>query len=90
MPRWYHDASVSSDITLGRGLLRDDGRNRQIRIAVRVDATQVQIQINSVFHDGLGSSESVDGRLAQLHDESTRTFEGLITDTTRALMGGEV
>lgn len=88
VPRWYHDTSVTADITLGRGLLRDDGSNRQIRIAVRVDDTQAQVQMNCVFHDALAEQESVDAKLARLHEESTRTFEGTITEATRALMGG--
>lgn len=89
VPRWYHDTAVSADITLGRGLLRDDGFNRQIRIALRVDANQAQIQMNAVFHDALDEAQSIEDRLARLHEESTRTFEGTITDATRALMGGK-
>lgn len=89
VPRWYADASTSVDITLGRGLLRDDRSNRQILIAARVDATRAQVQINSVFHDALANGESVESLLGRLHEESTRTFEGIITDATRARMGGK-
>lgn len=89
VPRWYADATASADITLGRGLLRDDSSNRQIRIAARVDATQAHVGMNCVFHDALATGESVESLLGRLHEESTRTFEGIITDATRALMGGK-
>lgn len=88
VPRWYHDVASSADITLGRGLLREDGLNRQLRIAIRVDAATAKVQMNAVFHNALTASDSVDGTLSALHDESTRTFEGVIADGTRTLMGG--
>ena len=88
VPGWYRDATSSCDITLGRGVLRDDGFNRQIRIAIRVDATQAQIKMNAVFHDKLGPGVSIDQNLDRLHKESNRTFEDIITATTRQRMGG--
>jgi uncharacterized protein (TIGR04255 family) len=90
LPHWYENSTEASDITFGRGLLHDDLFNRQINIRVRRMQKDFTIQIRSVFSNML-RQQSKSELLEQLHNESNKVFEALITDATRIeVMGGLV
>ena len=87
VPNWYSDSSESIDITLGKGYVGLDGRNRQVKIKVRRGET-VKFHVTSVFHNSLLEKQTIEAALEKLHEESNESFESIITDNTRALMGG--
>lgn len=90
VPAWYADTSVASDVTLGKGLVVKDGFNRQVRIAVRPSGdAEVEIVATTLFHNRHDKG-SVGDELEAIHEESNKTFESLITETTRQHMGGWV
>jgi uncharacterized protein (TIGR04255 family) len=89
LPEWYSESTEAVDITLGRGILQEDGFNRQFRFKVRVKA-EVSAEIRSTFHDLVQAQLSLHKALEKLHDESSRAFEEMITNETRhSVMGGE-
>ena len=90
VPSWYADATETLDITLGRGLLKKEGFNRQVRVKVRFreEEDDIQVEFRTNLHDSLDGND-VDSVLERLHSESNEIFEALITDTTREqVMGG--
>ena len=89
IPNWYEDCSESLDLTLGRGLLPIDGRNRQVRVKVDAGTDPVKVQVHAQFHDVVEGGVSLRDVLERLHAESNRTFESVITDHLRdEVMGG--
>lgn len=91
IPQWYAECRESLDMTLGRGFLQLDGKNRQVVMGVRTVADPVTVQIQATFHDAVREGENLRELLERLHDESNETFELLITDRTRnEVMGGRV
>lgn len=89
IPHWYADADEPLDITLGRGFLQQQGKNRIIKIKVRTQDAVATVLMQSYFHNRLSPDADVLAVLEELHDESTSTFEALITDTLRIdVMGG--
>lgn len=89
LPQWYDDAAESCDVILGRGVVKLEGRNRQLRISVRFIDEKVRVDIQSAFHDRLADSDGYITLLEKLHEESNRSFESLLTDETRQkVMGG--
>jgi hypothetical protein len=88
IPRWYHDSRESIDVTVGRGFLPYDGRNRSISVAVRSFTDPVTVEFQAAFHDTVADPDLI-RLLEALHDESNETFESLISDRTRNdIMGG--
>jgi uncharacterized protein (TIGR04255 family) len=89
IPTSYAEVAEASDITLGRGLLPVDGKNRVVKVAVRrASEGEAQVTLECVLIDRLEGArpESVYDRL---HDEALALFEELITDKTRTeVMGG--
>lgn len=91
LPALYADCAEAADIILGRGQVSEDGFNRQITLAVRRSGTHnstVEVTITTVFHDRLVKDEKVEDLLCRLRTQANTTFESLITDKTRDLMGG--
>lgn len=89
IPKWYEDCHESLDLSIGRGLLDPDGRNRQIQVGVRAAADPVTIAFQAAFHDVVKEGANPRAMLEGLHNESNDTFESLITDRTRNhVMGG--
>jgi len=77
------------DLTLGIGLLRDDGFNRQIRLTGRPSGDTFAVFLDAVFHDRFSRGSDLVQLLDALHEESVDTFECMITDVTREeVMGG--
>lgn len=90
IPAWYADADGNMDVNLGRGFLAKDGFNRKIGLRVRIEGDEVAVQLRASFHDRLQTVEP-SGLLEALHEESTKTFESIITDRVREeIMGGLV
>ncbi len=88
VPDWYRDSREALDITLGKGLLQDDARNRQINVKV-LKRESVLIEFRVGLHNLIGGERKWKDVLEMLHDESNEIFESLITDTTRSeIMGG--
>ncbi len=91
IPKWYVGSRESIDMTLGRGFLQLDGKNRLVAIVVRTMADPVTVQIQAMFHDAVGEDENLRQLLERLHNESNETFELLLTDRTRKeVMGGRI
>jgi hypothetical protein len=89
IPSWYKDCQESMDVTVGRGFLQHDGRNRVIVIAVRTFADPVTIEMQGGFHNTVTNRADLRQVLDALHEESNETFESLITGRTRKqIMGG--
>ena len=90
VPEWYKGSREALDITLGRGLVKEDTWNRQINVKVR-RREPVVIEFRVGLHNVIGSGKSWKHVLETLHDESNEIFESLVTDTTRnEIMGGLV
>jgi uncharacterized protein (TIGR04255 family) len=90
VPSWYKNSRESMDITVGKGFLPHDGRNRVIGVAVRTIADPVTIEMQAAFHNTVSANNDLKDLLETLHSESNDTFESLITDRTRkAIMGGQ-
>ena len=89
IPSYYADTTEACDISLGRGILVDDGFNRQVAVGVRIEDAKVTVQITAAFQNLLSDQAGLFALLDRLHMESNKTFEALITDETRQLMGGE-
>lgn len=90
VPAWYEASSESLDITLGKGFLEHDHRNRRIQIGVRTNVDPVAILLHSSFHDVVDDGANLHPILERLHGESNKTFESMITDKTRnEVMGGK-
>lgn len=83
LPEWYSDNKEACDIDLGKGLLVVSGSNRQLHLKVRPEKTDVSIRFESVFHDVLTDERGFDQTLSDLHGESTRIFESIITQHVR-------
>lgn len=91
IPTWYEDCGESLDLTLGRGVLEVDGRNRQIFVSVRAASDPVRFGFRTQFHDLVQPGSDINALLFRLHDESNATFEALITDHMRyKIMGGRL
>lgn len=91
VPEWYKNSNEAADITLGRGFLEEDSRNRQIKIVIRKQKDSFSIKIDSKFHDKLTMASKLNEVVEKLHLESSASFESLITDKTRnEVMGGTV
>jgi len=89
IPTWYAGCTASLDLDMGRGLLDQDGYNRQVHMAIRSGGDPVKIVFRSQFHDRVQAGADLVALLARLHDESNSTFEALITDRVRnEIMGG--
>jgi uncharacterized protein (TIGR04255 family) len=90
IPSWYKNSRESIDVTVGKGFLPHDGRNRVIAVAVRTIAEPVMIEMQAAFHNTVSANDDLKNLLETLHAESNETFESLITDRTRnAIMGGQ-
>ena len=90
VPGWYADVRDASDINLGRGTIDENAYNRQASIAVRMAPERALVQLNVMLQERIGGTSDLLGVLARLHDESNQMFEDIISDGTRALMGGKV
>lgn len=91
VPEWYKNSNEAADITLGRGFLEEDSRNRQINIVIRKQKDSFSIKIDSKFHDKLTMASKLNEVVETLHLESSASFESMITDKTRnEVMGGTV
>jgi uncharacterized protein (TIGR04255 family) len=89
VPSWYKDSRESMDVTVGKGFLPHDGRNRVISVAVRTIAEPVMIETQAAFHNTVSANDDLKNVLETLHSESNETFESLITNRTRnVIMGG--
>jgi hypothetical protein len=88
IPGTYQSSSEPCDISLGRGLLPSDGFNRQLQLSVKADGPKMRIRWHATFTNRLRGA-SVAQRLEDLHNESTKMFEAMITDETRQFMEGE-
>jgi len=89
IPRELENCETACDLTMGRGILNVDSRNSVIVISSRINEANVMIQFNSVLQELTRSNFPVQEHIEQLHQSSNQRFEGLITDETRAFMGGE-
>ena len=89
LPAWYEDSSEAADIVYGRGRLEEDGFNRQLNFAVRVKEDKILIQITSTFTNDLNDAGELFSVLEDLHVESTQSFESIITDRVREMMGSK-
>jgi uncharacterized protein (TIGR04255 family) len=87
LPQYYAEVSEPCDYHLGRGALATDNFNRQVHVTLRHEDKSMIVQMETVFQDRLRPDRSVASLLDQLHREATDTFEELITDETRRLMG---
>jgi len=83
IPSWYEDANEPIDITLGRGFLRQQGRNRVVKVKVRILGDKARVDLEAVFHERVPAEPVLFAMLETLHDESTSAFEAMITDRTR-------
>lgn len=91
IPQWYANCGESLDMTLGRGLLEVDGRNRQVHVSVRSAGDPVKISFRTQCHDRVQAANDLKDLLFRLHDETNSTFEAMITDRVRhTVMGGEL
>jgi uncharacterized protein (TIGR04255 family) len=91
VPKWYVDCTESLDLDMGRGLLDQDGHNRQIHIDVRSAQDPVKVTFRTQFHDRVPAGGDLVQVLSRLHDESNLTFEAMITDRLRTMiMGGKL
>jgi uncharacterized protein (TIGR04255 family) len=89
LPVWFKGTKEAADITLGRGFLKTDNKNRQILVQTRPKGPVIEVQLHSVFHDMI-LTKKAEEVLGVLHEESNATFEMLITDRVRKeIMGGE-
>lgn len=91
VPEWFAESGEAADLIMGRGSVPVDGRNRQIQITVMPEqpGQPREVRIHTIFHQRMHAT-SVAATLNELHVEMNATFEGLITDATRAHMGGSV
>ncbi len=91
VPAWYQNSNESADITLGRGFLEEDMKNRQIRIGIRKQKESFSVRIDSIFHNKLNTKRDLNEVLEELHIESNESFESVITDKVRnEIMGGVI
>ena len=91
IPSWYKDSQEAIDIILGRYFLPTDNKNRQIKLSIRPQIDNVLINFKSVFHNVINENTNIIKILEKLHEESTNSFESIITDYTREnIMGGKV
>jgi uncharacterized protein (TIGR04255 family) len=90
IPKWYKGSKEAIDLILGHYFLNADDKNRQVRVVVRPQVKKVSVEFQSTFHNKIDDNDSnIDKVLEQLHDESNKSFELIITDTTRQeIMGG--
>lgn len=88
LPDSFADAREPFDIVTGRGIVSLNGSNRQIRATGRVEQAKFIVQLETKIERRVESSAKLFDVLEDLHDESNATFEDLITDRTRRLMGG--
>jgi uncharacterized protein (TIGR04255 family) len=89
IPRWYANCNEACDITLGRGLVPQDSKNRQIALRLRKAPPGYEVQLTTSFKNRLHGAPDMLGVLDELHAESNELFEALITDKTRQHMGGK-
>lgn len=91
IPAILADTTEAFDYDIGRGLLQNDGRNRQLHINGRPGAAGYVVNIHAVFHERMRDDEDTLRNLERLHDEANTVFESLITDRTRnEVMKGHV
>lgn len=89
IPTLWADAAEPCDINLGRGVVQSSGRNRALKVAARAVGDRMEVTVEAKFENSLSGADAVIGTLDALHDESTATFEELITAKTRRdIMGG--
>ena len=81
-PAWYKDEKSSGDLTLGKGLLNEEGKNRQIHASIRKTAEKTIVNLRCVFQSLLQNGTPMK-LLENLHEESNKTFEAMITEHTR-------
>jgi uncharacterized protein (TIGR04255 family) len=90
VPGWYKGSKEALDLTLGWGLLNENGWNKQVNVRVRC-AEAVTIEFRAAHHKILASGLEWKSALNELHEQSNVTFEALITDKTRnEVMGGTI
>lgn len=91
IPSWYADCSESLDLSLGRGLLEPNGRNRQVLVHVQAASDPVKVLFQAQFHDQVDEGADLQEALQRLHSEAHDTFEAMITDRLRdQVMGGQL
>ena len=83
VPAWYQNSNESADITLGKGFLEEDMKNRQIKIGIRKQKDSFSVRIDSIFHNKLNTNRDLNEVLEELHAESNESFESMITDKVR-------
>jgi len=90
IPKWYQSTTEAADISLGHGMIDANRFNQAFQISVRPQATEVTIEMQSSFRTAISMDRSLTEILESLHEESIKTFEEMITDTTRnEVMGGQ-
>lgn len=87
---WFRDTSVPLDIIYGKGDVNTDASNRQLQLSVHRDGSEMVLRVLSAFNDRVDQPGDLEAKLERLHDESNESFENLITDRVRDLMGGSV
>ncbi len=88
IPEWFSGVRALCDLSIGKGFFPNDKFNRQVQIQVRNSGDNTTVQILSIFLDGLSGNENIADVMQRLHAESNASFEKLVTDKTRAIMGG--
>lgn len=89
VPKWYAGCGESLDLDMGRGMLDQDGHNRQVHVNVRAGSDPVRVSFRTQFHDRVQPGVDLGVLLSRLHEESNATFEAMITDRIRnGIMGG--
>lgn len=83
IPEVLADTSVAFDYDVGRGAFQVDARNRQLHINGRPLRDTYAIGMHCVFHERISSESEIVPTLQELHEESNRSFESLVTDQMR-------
>jgi len=90
VPTWYRGSKEPLDITLGHGVVREEGWNRQVNVKVR-RRDGISIEFRVTLQRTIGTQGHWRDTLQELHNDANRIFETLITDATRKdIMGGLV
>ncbi|MDZ4082700.1 MAG: hypothetical protein U1E10_07180, partial [Bdellovibrionales bacterium] len=89
IPKYFAKVSEPSDFIIGRGIVKNDGKNRQIQISWVPKGTHFEMVIQARFHNLLAATDKIEEVLEGLHVESNETFERIISDEMRlSVMGG--
>jgi uncharacterized protein (TIGR04255 family) len=88
IPSWFKQASGPADIIYGKGDVATDGFNRQLQLSVQRNSSEMLLRAQLIFHDRVSAPDDLESKLEGLHQESNQSFESLITDRVRHLMGG--